>query len=95
MLEQMLTDQLCFLQLELINELALRFGDDGNYKLLIVRPPSPPFTSAYSILRWADDRFSINPSPDQIDSIINLFRQDYSGRGELSERYALFLHFLR
>ncbi|CED84399.1 family atpase dmc1 [Phaffia rhodozyma] len=43
-------------QLELINELALRFGDDGTYKLLI------------------------------IDSIINLFRQDYSGRGELSER---------
>ncbi|KAL7418059.1 Rad51-domain-containing protein [Mrakia frigida] len=43
-------------QLELVNELAVRFAEEGQFKILI------------------------------IDSVINLFRQDYSGRGELSER---------
>lgn len=59
------------LQMELINECSLRFAEDKDFRLLVRSS------------RWLDVlliRFQI------VDSIMALFRVDYSGRGELSER---------
>ncbi|KAL1708333.1 Rad51-domain-containing protein, partial [Schizophyllum commune] len=60
-------------QMELINECSSRFAEDKDFRLL-VRSFAPSLTKLRLI-------------PAQIvDSIMALFRVDYSGRGELSER---------
>jgi meiotic recombination protein DMC1 len=57
--------------MELINECSLRFAEDKDFRLLV----------GFAIL------LGLNPNSSQIvDSIMALFRVDYSGRGELSER---------
>lgn len=57
--------------MELINEATNRFAEEKDYKLMV----------RHSQIH------SSSPTPHQIvDSIMALFRTDYSGRGELSER---------
>jgi len=57
--------------MELINECSLRFAEDKDFRLLV----------GVTHIPW------VLPEPFQIvDSIMALFRVDYSGRGELSER---------
>lgn len=58
--------------MELINECSLRFAEDKDFKLLVClsNPASPSCAYMWKI----------------IDSIMALFRVDFSGRGELSER---------
>lgn len=57
--------------MELINECSLRFAEDKDFRLLV----------GFTIY--------LDPDPNSsqiVDSIMALFRVDYSGRGELSER---------
>lgn len=56
--------------MELINEATSRFAEEKDYKLMVII-----FTSAI----WA---YAVQV----VDSIMALFRTDFSGRGELSER---------
>ena len=58
--------------MELINECSLRFAEDKDFKLLVCLSNSASLFRAY--MRKI------------IDSIMALFRVDFSGRGELSER---------
>lgn len=57
----------------MLSELAQRFADDRNYRLLSE-------WQLVSVLPFLPPVFTV------VDSCMNLFRQDYSGRGELSER---------
>lgn len=57
--------------MDLINALAAKFADEGSFKLLV----SPPLTK----------QDTVSSSRKIIDSILALFRVDFSGRGELSE----------
>jgi meiotic recombination protein DMC1 len=59
--------------MELINECSMRFAEDKDFRLLVREPR--PFGGIAS-----DFEMKI------VDSIMALFRVDYSGRGELSER---------
>lgn len=59
--------------MELINECSIRFAEDKDFRLLVSMP-------ALSMGCAMTHRFQI------VDSIMALFRADYSGRGELSER---------
>jgi len=57
--------------MELINECSLRFAEDKDFRLLVGFNYIP----------------GLEPNSSQIvDSIMALFRVDFSGRGELSER---------
>ena len=58
--------------MELINECSLRFAEDKDFKLLVCLSSFASASCAY--MRKI------------IDSIMTLFRVDFSGRGELSER---------
>ena len=60
--------------MELINECSMRFAEDKDFRLL-ARGMAPLHRALNSSLR-----FQI------VDSIMALFRTDFSGRGELSER---------
>ena len=60
------------MQMELINECSLRFAEDKDFRLLVCLSYSGYLSCAH--MRKI------------IDSIMALFRVDYSGRGELSER---------
>lgn len=59
--------------MELINECSLRFAEDKDFRLLVRR--------TYNLFHS-----SLSISAQIVDSIMALFRVDYSGRGELSER---------
>jgi len=61
--------------MELINECSLRFAEDKDFRLLVKW--SSLILSRLLTVLWG---FEI------IDSIMALFRVDFSGRGELSER---------
>lgn len=58
--------------MELINECSLRFAEDKDFRLLVCPSHSDSLFCAH--MRKI------------IDSIMALFRVDFSGRGELSER---------
>jgi meiotic recombination protein DMC1 len=57
--------------MELINECSMRFAEDKDFRLLV----------GFTIYLGPDPK-----SSQIVDSIMALFRVDYSGRGELSER---------
>jgi meiotic recombination protein DMC1 len=59
--------------MELINECSLRFAEDKDFRLLV-------FALIALYMECRSRLVKI------IDSIMALFRVDYSGRGELSER---------
>lgn len=61
--------------MELINECSLRFAEDKDFRLLVKWSPHI-LSRLLTVLRG----FKI------IDSIMALFRVDFAGRGELSER---------
>jgi meiotic recombination protein DMC1 len=59
--------------MELINECSLRFAEDKDFRLLVSLS-----SQQYTLV--------LTEFPQIVDSIMALFRVDYSGRGELSER---------
>lgn len=61
--------------MELINECSQRFAEDKDFRLLVM-------LGSYFHGLHADECFTIQI----VDSIMALFRVDFSGRGELSER---------
>lgn len=60
--------------MELINEVAGRFAEDKDFKLLV------------RVHQTYFENVAPDPSVKIVDSIMALFRVDFSGRGELSER---------
>ena len=58
--------------MELINEYSLRYAEDKDFKLLVCLSNSASLSCAYM--------------GKIINSIMTLFRVDFSDRGELSER---------
>lgn len=64
--------------MDLIVYLAAEFAADGSFRLL-VRFPTHLITVTPAVT-------ALPPSLQIVDSILALFRVDYSGRGELSER---------
>jgi meiotic recombination protein DMC1 len=61
----------CPCQMELINECSMRFAEDKDFRLLV---------------SLNQKNLSVLTFLKIVDSIMALFRVDYSGRGELSER---------
>lgn len=58
--------------MELINECSMRFAEDKDFRLMV--------------MFFSCDVESNTNQYQIVDSIMALFRVDYSGRGELSER---------
>ncbi|MBW0496954.1 hypothetical protein O181_036669 [Austropuccinia psidii MF-1] len=63
-------------QMELIIHLAAKFAEDGDFKLLV----------CFRILIALEGSYKKLITKKIVDSILALFRVDFSGRGELSER---------
>jgi meiotic recombination protein DMC1 len=65
-----------FFEMELINECSMRFAEDKDFRLLVSRSGVRDYIALHNInFIW-----------QVVDSIMALFRVDFSGRGELSER---------